>query len=183
MSIDSSCYLIVCSCISCAYRDSFHVCLFLHVWDALCVLQLALSYLLIMPFLFPFPLKTCMIQLDLEVHHHVLQSPSNRCKPRLICANSSSESVLHSSLSSSHAAITSTESTDSIDSEWSEHICPDGYPYYYNCVTCESRVSISYLNMFLYCLSISRLFVVYWVLELLCSGRNLRSTHFMNGSS
>jgi CUG-BP- and ETR3-like factor len=25
--------------------------------------------------------------------------------------------------------------------DWSEHSCPDGYKYYYNCITCESRVS------------------------------------------
>ncbi|KAL3517355.1 hypothetical protein ACH5RR_019944 [Cinchona calisaya] len=66
--------------------------------------------------------------------------PNNRCKPQPICANSASESMPHSSLSSSsYAAFTSTEPTDCMDCEWSEHICPDGYPYYYNCVTCESR--------------------------------------------
>uniref|UniRef100_A0A7C8Z5U5 RRM domain-containing protein n=1 Tax=Opuntia streptacantha TaxID=393608 RepID=A0A7C8Z5U5_OPUST len=27
----------------------------------------------------------------------------------------------------------------SLHCDWSEHICPDGYKYYYNCVTCESR--------------------------------------------
>lgn len=27
----------------------------------------------------------------------------------------------------------------SVDCDWSEHICPDGYKYYFNCVTCESR--------------------------------------------
>ncbi|VFR02861.1 unnamed protein product [Cuscuta campestris] len=31
------------------------------------------------------------------------------------------------------------KSPSDADCEWSEHICPDGYPYYYNCVTCESR--------------------------------------------
>lgn len=27
----------------------------------------------------------------------------------------------------------------SLGCDWSEHICPDGYKYYFNCVTCESR--------------------------------------------
>ncbi|CAH9102915.1 unnamed protein product [Cuscuta europaea] len=31
------------------------------------------------------------------------------------------------------------KSPSDTDCEWSEHICPDGYPYYYNCMTCESR--------------------------------------------
>ncbi|XP_024933037.2 flowering time control protein FCA isoform X1 [Ziziphus jujuba] len=26
-----------------------------------------------------------------------------------------------------------------LECDWSEHTCPDGYKYYYNCVTCESR--------------------------------------------
>ncbi|KAL5795757.1 hypothetical protein ACOSQ2_000577 [Xanthoceras sorbifolium] len=33
------------------------------------------------------------------------------------------------------------QSPESVDLEcdWSEHTCPDGYKYYYNCVTCESK--------------------------------------------
>ncbi|KAJ9547742.1 hypothetical protein OSB04_020285 [Centaurea solstitialis] len=34
---------------------------------------------------------------------------------------------------------TSSEMSDPGDCDWSEHICPDGNAYYYNCVTCESR--------------------------------------------
>ncbi|XP_021770037.1 flowering time control protein FCA-like [Chenopodium quinoa] len=30
-------------------------------------------------------------------------------------------------------------SENPIDCDWSEHICPDGCKYYFNCVTCESR--------------------------------------------
>lgn len=30
---------------------------------------------------------------------------------------------------------------DEIECEWSEHVSPDGDMYYYNCITCESRVS------------------------------------------
>lgn len=33
----------------------------------------------------------------------------------------------------------SVDMSDPLDCDWSEHICPDGYNYYYNCVTCESR--------------------------------------------
>ncbi|KAA8549065.1 hypothetical protein F0562_000749 [Nyssa sinensis] len=33
----------------------------------------------------------------------------------------------------------STQTTDILDCDWSEHTCPDGYMYYYNCVTCESK--------------------------------------------
>ncbi|RDX98370.1 Flowering time control protein FCA [Mucuna pruriens] len=34
---------------------------------------------------------------------------------------------------------TSPEDEDPPECDWSEHYCPDGYKYYYNCVTCESR--------------------------------------------
>ncbi|XP_050367541.1 flowering time control protein FCA isoform X2 [Argentina anserina] len=33
----------------------------------------------------------------------------------------------------------SNETTTSLECDWSEHTCPDGYKYYYNCETCESR--------------------------------------------
>ncbi|KAJ6334364.1 hypothetical protein OIU78_011287 [Salix suchowensis] len=28
---------------------------------------------------------------------------------------------------------------DPEECDWSEHSCPDGYKYYFNCITCESR--------------------------------------------
>lgn len=31
------------------------------------------------------------------------------------------------------------EPADLLDCDWSEHTCPDGFKYYYNCETCESR--------------------------------------------
>ncbi|TKY61693.1 Flowering time control protein FCA [Spatholobus suberectus] len=34
---------------------------------------------------------------------------------------------------------TSPEDEEFPECDWSEHYCPDGYKYYYNCVTCESR--------------------------------------------
>ncbi|KAI5674881.1 hypothetical protein M9H77_05831 [Catharanthus roseus] len=59
-------------------------------------------------------------------------------KPQSVpCPNIGSGSGLLSSSSSCQAVPTSTEGSDYIDCDWSEHICPDGYPYYYNCVTCE----------------------------------------------
>ncbi|KAI4301531.1 hypothetical protein L6164_034800 [Bauhinia variegata] len=33
----------------------------------------------------------------------------------------------------------SPQEEDPPDCDWSEHTCPDGYKYYYNCVTCDSR--------------------------------------------
>lgn len=34
------------------------------------------------------------------------------------------------------------------DCDWSEHVCPDGNKYYYNCVTYESKVMfLSLLNL------------------------------------
>ncbi|XP_017982998.1 PREDICTED: flowering time control protein FCA isoform X1 [Theobroma cacao] len=33
----------------------------------------------------------------------------------------------------------SLETVAPLECDWSEHTCPDGYKYYYNCVTCESR--------------------------------------------
>ncbi|KAK9055871.1 hypothetical protein SSX86_026958 [Deinandra increscens subsp. villosa] len=39
---------------------------------------------------------------------------------------------------SSTSVPTCMEREDPPDCEWSEHICPDGNVYYYNCVTCES---------------------------------------------
>ncbi|CAI9104875.1 OLC1v1003659C2 [Oldenlandia corymbosa var. corymbosa] len=65
-------------------------------------------------------------------------SPNKRCKPPLACSNSS-ECGLHSSNSLPSVVFSNAaETRDSWDCDWSEHICPDGYPYYYNCVTCES---------------------------------------------
>ncbi|KAJ8748693.1 hypothetical protein K2173_008138 [Erythroxylum novogranatense] len=43
------------------------------------------------------------------------------------------------------AATSSPQIVDSPECDWSEHACPDGYKYYYNCVTCESSVSYQLL--------------------------------------
>ncbi|KAM7526969.1 hypothetical protein LguiB_030379 [Lonicera macranthoides] len=39
----------------------------------------------------------------------------------------------------SYAAPASGEPANCLDCDWSEHVCPDGCKYFYNCVTCESR--------------------------------------------
>ncbi|XP_004288543.1 PREDICTED: flowering time control protein FCA [Fragaria vesca subsp. vesca] len=44
-----------------------------------------------------------------------------------------------SSNSTSSALPSSHEITDPLECDWSEHTCPDGYKYYYNCETCESK--------------------------------------------
>ncbi|XP_059625561.1 flowering time control protein FCA-like isoform X2 [Cornus florida] len=50
-----------------------------------------------------------------------------------------SELLVPSTISSAPALPISTQTAaDPLDCDWSEHICPDGYNYYYNCVTCES---------------------------------------------
>lgn len=51
-----------------------------------------------------------------------------------------------------------TQSAFRIPCNWSEHTCPDGFKYYYNCITRESRVS--FLS-FLLILQITMTFLVY----------------------
>ncbi|CAK9152875.1 unnamed protein product [Ilex paraguariensis] len=65
------------------------------------------------------------------------QSPRIRSKPHIVSSNfTASEQVLPSG----PPVAISAQTADLPDCDWSEHICPDGYNYYYNCVTCESRV-------------------------------------------
>lgn len=71
------------------------------------------------------------------------QSPGGGSKPQTVsntCAVL--EQVLPSTTSSANKSALDTEMIEFIDCEWSEHVCPDGYLYYYNCETCESRVRI-----------------------------------------
>lgn len=42
----------------------------------------------------------------------------------------------------------SAEIENSTECDWSEHVSPDGDFYYYNCVTCESRVRSSFICIF-----------------------------------
>ncbi|XP_031099474.1 flowering time control protein FCA-like isoform X2 [Ipomoea triloba] len=68
------------------------------------------------------------------------QSPGGGSKPQTVsntCAVL--EQVLPSTTSSANKSALDTEMIEFIDCEWSEHVCPDGYLYYYNCETCESR--------------------------------------------
>ena len=114
-----------------------------HVWGAFCVPQSSFVFMYgFCLFRFICSLKTYLH--DLAWHWSAsamfLQSTYyNKCKPELGCASNASESMPNSSLScSSFGAITGIDS--SVECEWSEHMCPDGYPYYYNCVTSDSRV-------------------------------------------
>ncbi|XAR61434.1 hypothetical protein NMG60_11035132 [Bertholletia excelsa] len=69
-----------------------------------------------------------------------IQSPWPGGKPQTVSATSTaSEPVLPVATSSGPAVPISIQTADSVDCDWSEHTCPDGYKYYYNCVTCESR--------------------------------------------
>nr|POE55935.1 isoform delta of flowering time control protein fca [Quercus suber] len=51
----------------------------------------------------------------------------------------SSQSPTVASSSTSPAVPLSPHTTASLECDWSEHTCPDGHKYYYNCVTRESR--------------------------------------------
>ncbi|KAI5336238.1 hypothetical protein L3X38_015505 [Prunus dulcis] len=68
-----------------------------------------------------------------ETQKQHLTQPSGQ----IIGQQQSSQTVASNSLS---AAVPSNhEIAASIECDWSEHNCPDGYKYYYNCETCESR--------------------------------------------
>ena len=53
--------------------------------------------------------------------------------------------VLPASTSSAPAMLASTQTAELLDCDWSERTCPDAYKYYYNCITCESKVIFLYL--------------------------------------
>ncbi|MCD9646493.1 hypothetical protein HAX54_036365 [Datura stramonium] len=74
-------------------------------------------------------------------HQSPNQTPNSRSNPQTVFSTHvGSDNVLPSAASSSvNAKSLNAEMLESIDCEWSEHICPDGFLYYYNCVTCESR--------------------------------------------
>ncbi|KAJ8552671.1 hypothetical protein K7X08_020064 [Anisodus acutangulus] len=68
------------------------------------------------------------------------QTPNNRSNPQAVFSTHiGSDNVLPSAVSSVNARSLNAKMVESIDCDWSEHICPDGFLYYYNCVTCESR--------------------------------------------
>ncbi|XP_059307873.1 flowering time control protein FCA isoform X2 [Lycium ferocissimum] len=73
-------------------------------------------------------------------HHGPNETPNNRTNPQAVFSpHVGSDNVLPSAASSVNARPLNAEMVESIDCEWSEHICPDGFLYYFNCVTCESR--------------------------------------------
>ncbi|XP_057483667.1 receptor-like kinase LIP2 isoform X3 [Actinidia eriantha] len=67
------------------------------------------------------------------------QSPGTGFKPQTVSNAPAPEIVVPSSTSSGVAVPKGARTADSLDCDWSEHTCPDGYMYYYNCATCESR--------------------------------------------
>ncbi|XP_070021152.1 flowering time control protein FCA [Nicotiana sylvestris] len=73
-------------------------------------------------------------------HQSPNKTPNNRSNPQTVFSTYvGSDIVLPSAASSVNARSLNGEMVESIDCEWSEHICPDGFVYYYNCMTCESR--------------------------------------------
>nr|ART33343.1 flowering time control protein [Tapiscia sinensis] len=56
------------------------------------------------------------------------ESPCTNCNPQSIASTSAAPAVPEC-----------LQTAVSLECDWSEHTCPDGYKYYYNCVTCESR--------------------------------------------
>ncbi|CAN4075991.1 unnamed protein product [Withania somnifera] len=73
-------------------------------------------------------------------HQSSYQTPNNRSNPQTFFSTLvESDNFLSSAASSVNARSLNAEMVESLDCEWSEHICPDGNLYYYNCVTCESR--------------------------------------------
>lgn len=81
----------------------------------------------------------------------ILQTPNNRSNPQTVFSTHvGSDNVLPSAASSVNAKSLNAEMVESIDCEWSDHICPDGNLYYYNCVTCESRVRFHQLSNYFF---------------------------------
>lgn len=73
-------------------------------------------------------------------HQSPNQTPNNRSNRQAVFSTHVElDNVLPSAASSVNARSLNAEMVESLDCEWSEHICPDGNLYYYNCVTCESR--------------------------------------------
>ncbi|XP_075086583.1 uncharacterized protein LOC107815931 isoform X2 [Nicotiana tabacum] len=73
-------------------------------------------------------------------HQSPNKTPNNRSNPQTVFSTYvGSDNILPSAASSVNARSLNGEMVESIDCEWSEHICPDGFVYYYNCMTCESR--------------------------------------------
>lgn len=85
-----------------------------------------------------------------------LQSSHPGCKIETIASNDSAPV--------SSAFDSSAKVENSIECDWSEHVSPDGDLYYYNCVTCESRVrSSSIFCIFSLSLGSRLIFGFWWV--------------------
>nr|XP_028964511.1 flowering time control protein FCA isoform X3 [Malus domestica]XP_028964512.1 flowering time control protein FCA isoform X3 [Malus domestica] len=75
--------------------------------------------------------QTSQVEANETQKQHLTQ-PSGQ----IIGQQQSSQTV--ASNSTSPALASSHETAVPLECDWSEHTCPDGYKYYYNCETCES---------------------------------------------
>ncbi|KAL9270301.1 Flowering time control protein FCA-like protein [Drosera capensis] len=68
------------------------------------------------------------------------QTPESTSKHQMVPVTSVDTNGAAISFQSPSPAVAICDSVeDDPDCEWSEHVCPDGYKYYFNCVTYESR--------------------------------------------
>ncbi|KAK9282262.1 hypothetical protein L1049_005176 [Liquidambar formosana] len=67
------------------------------------------------------------------------QSPRTESNSQAVGATSTTTAAVVPSTMSAAPVVPARTETVPLDCDWSEHICPDGYKYYYNCVTYESR--------------------------------------------
>ncbi|GAB2254473.1 hypothetical protein Droror1_Dr00022282 [Drosera rotundifolia] len=68
------------------------------------------------------------------------QTPESTSKQQMVPITSvDTNGAAISSQSASPAVARCDSVEDDPDCEWSEHVCPDGYKYYFNCMTFESR--------------------------------------------
>lgn len=82
---------------------------------------------------------------------------------------------------------TDTQAAASLECDWSQHICPDGFKYYYNCVTCESMVSkisrkICGSGLFHFSIILAIFLHIKFLQKPDFSGRNQKSLRDMNKS-
>lgn len=66
------------------------------------------------------------------------QSPQTGGKVQTVSSTSTASELIFPSSTSAHTVPISNQ-TEELDCDWSEHTCPDGYKYYYNRITRESR--------------------------------------------
>ena len=118
----------------------------------------------------------------------ILQSQWNGRPPSATNTPCSAPASASLSASSIVTVPLATHLTFRIPCNWSEHICPDGFKYYYNCITRESRVSSISFLLILSFHSLFRLLHCFLVnhgltSDYLFSGRNLKNMQFTSNNS